>query len=101
MSAVVRISCSFGVESLLCVHVYDADINTTVISSQTRDDTFWDEFMKDMYNRAKENESFYKNESFYQADPSCRRTRLFADIIQAINALLMFLGAVCVFRVTL
>jgi len=53
-------------------------------------EAFWDECTSDMHERAKENESFYRNDS------SCRRIRLSADIVLMFNTLLIFFGFVSI-----
>lgn len=60
-----------------------------------RDETFWDEFMTNVHNRAKTNEQFYNRDSSFD------RVRLAADVVLTFTSLMMFFIFVCVLHVTL
>jgi len=66
-----------------------------MLLSSRRDETFWDEFMSDVHNRAKANEQFHDRDSSFDG------VRLAADLVIMFTSLMLFFIFILVLHITL
>jgi len=66
-----------------------------LLHTNRREETFWDEFMTDVHNKANASGKFYDRDSTFDG------VRLAADVVLTVSSLMMFFIFVWVLHITL